>query len=245
VLDRDDMSGAVAGVTPDYATNARVMLALGSALRRPAIAPAPGFALKLVLGEFAETLLGGQLIAPRKAAEAGFTWRHPQLEAAVIDVVAPNANPHPYVHAFESEQFVNAPMEKVFAFYSDGNSLEKLSPPALRLRTVTPASQTQMRAGATIEYALRVRGIPTRWRALIVEWVPGVRFTDVQVRGPFLWWRHTHEFERKGAGIVLRDRIDYALPLAPLSNVALPAVRRDIESAFTYRRRVIEEIFAA
>jgi ligand-binding SRPBCC domain-containing protein len=132
----------------------------------------------------------------------------------------------------------------VFAFFSDGRNLERLTPPAMHLRA-TSAEPLEMRRGATIDYTMRVRWIGVRWRALIVDWIPGVRFTDIQLRGPYLWWRHTHEFERKGAGVVVRDRIEYALPFAPVSDLALPSVRHDIETAFAFRRRAIEEIFAA
>lgn len=244
VLDRDSLSGPIAAVAPDYATNARVMQAVGHALGRPALAPAPGFALKIALGEFAETLLGGQLIAPRKASEAGFEWRHPDLEAAVIHAVDPTSTRKPATQLFQSEQFVDAPREKVFAFFSDGRNLERLTPPAMHLRA-TSAGPVEMRRGAIIDYTMRVRWIGVRWRALIVDWIPGERFTDIQLRGPYLWWRHTHEFEMKGAGVVVRDRIDYALPFAPFSDLALPSVRHDIETAFTFRRRAIEEVFAA
>jgi uncharacterized protein (TIGR01777 family) len=243
-IDRDALSGAIVGASPDYATNARVMQALGHALGRPALATAPGFALKLVLGEFAETLLGGQLILPAKAMAAGFAWRHLQLEAAMIAVVAPNSGRTPAVQTFEHEQLVKAPMESVFGFFGRAENLEKLTPPALRLKMASTGTG-EMRRGSTIEYSLRVHGLRIRWRALIVEWSPNVRFVDVQTRGPYLWWRHTHEFEERDGGVAVRDRVDFILPLAPLGNIALPAVRNDIESAFAYRRRAIEDIFAA
>jgi len=218
------------------------MQAVGHAIARPALAPAPGFALKIALGEFADTLLGGQLIVPAKASDAGFVWRHRDLEAAVIDAVDPRSGRRPDVHSFASEQIVRAPLDDVFAFFSDGRNLARLTPPDMHLRT--PPEPVPMRKGTTIDYTMRVRGFGLKWRALIVDWRPGVRFVDVQLRGPYLWWRHTHEFERKDSGVVVRDRIDYALPFAPLSNIALPAVRRDIEKAFAYRRRAIEELFA-
>src|SRR5579863_880733 len=97
VLDRDDLSGPFAGVAPDQAQNARVMQAMGAALARPAIAPAPGIAVRAVVGEFAETLLGGQLIIPAKAMDAGFVWKHPELEQAMIDVLAPDSRRRPAV----------------------------------------------------------------------------------------------------------------------------------------------------
>ena len=242
VIDREDLSGPIAAVAPDVATNARVMQGVGHALGRPALAPAPAFALELVLGEFGKTLLGGQLVVPKRATSAGFVWQHPALEAALIDVLAPGSLKVPAPHAFVSAQLVRAPLKKVFAFFSDPANLERLTPPALHLRMTS--AKGQMGAGSTIDYALRVWGLRLRWRALIVEWKPEARFVDVQVRGPYLWWRHVHEFEEEGGGVMIRDRIDYVLPFAPLGDVALHAVRGDIENAFAFRRRALEEIFA-
>jgi NAD dependent epimerase/dehydratase family enzyme len=61
--------------------------ALGKALRRPAILPVPGFALRLLVGEMAESLLTGQKALPRKAEKLGFTWTYPTLESALRNLV--------------------------------------------------------------------------------------------------------------------------------------------------------------
>jgi uncharacterized protein len=243
VAQREDISGPVCAVAADYATNHRFLQGLGAALGKPALLPAPGLALKIVIGEFADTLLGGQLIIPTKALDAGFTWKHPKLEPALIELLAPQSGRKPAVQSFGADQFLPAPLARVFAFFSDASNLERFAPPWAGLRMTTP-QPVEMRAGAIIEYTLRVRGVRVAWKSMVSEWVPGVRFADVQVRGPYLLWRHTHEFVETEGGVIVRDRIDYALPFAPLSNFALPAVRRDIESVFAFRRRAVEEIFA-
>ena len=76
---------------------------------------------------------------------------------------------------------------------------------------------------------------------MIVRWQPELSFTDVQVRGPYELWKHQHSFAAETNGTVVRDLIDYSLPLAPLSNVALPIVRRDLEDIFRYRKEHIAE----
>ena len=241
VLDREDINGPICAVAPDYATNARVMAAIGHALGRPALMPAPAFALHLVVGEYANTLLGGQLIIPAKALDAGFSWKHSALEQALIDLLAPHSGRAPAVQTFRNQQIVRAPIERVFSFMA--SSLARVTPPEMNLETISPAPDP-LRRGCTLDYRLRIRGLGITWRSMISEWVPGVHFADVQVRGPFALWRHSHDFEEVSGGVVVRDRIDYALPLAPLSNIALPAARRDIEKSFAFRRRALEEIFA-
>ena len=243
-IDRNDMSGAIVGASPDYATNARIMAAVCHALRRPALLPAPAFALKAVLGEFAGTLLAGQLVLPQRAAAAGFRWRHTQLEEALIDIVAPASKRRPALRRLSGEMSLASSPDKVIAFFSDASSLEKVSPPAMRVR-LTPRSARSLSRGAVVEYILQSGILRLRCQALIAEWRNGADFTDVQVRGPFLWWRHVHEFEVKGDLVVVRDRLEYLLPFQPLGNIALSKVQRDIENAFAFRRRAIEEIFAA
>ena len=60
---------------------------LATALHRPAILPAPAWALQLALGEMSVLLLGGQRLQPRRALEAGFVFRYPELGAALAQVV--------------------------------------------------------------------------------------------------------------------------------------------------------------
>ena len=73
---------------PNPATNAAFTRALGKALRRPAVFPAPGFAMRLAFGEMADALLlSGQHAVPRRLLAAGYEFRHPRIEAALTDLV--------------------------------------------------------------------------------------------------------------------------------------------------------------
>jgi NAD dependent epimerase/dehydratase family enzyme len=63
-------------------TNRHFARALGRALRRPALVPAPGFALKILLGEMADSLLTGQRAIPAHATALGFHFRYPEIEQA-------------------------------------------------------------------------------------------------------------------------------------------------------------------
>jgi len=240
-LDRSDVTGAILAVAPDYASNARVMAALAGALNRPSFAVAPAIAMRLVLGEFAESILSGQLLLPRRAVDFGFSWQHPMLEAAMADAIGAGAGHRAALHVFESEQSVASTPEEVFAFFSETRNLERLTPPELKWRILGETST--MRLGATVDYSLRVHGLPIGWRSLAVEWSAPQGFADVQVRGPYLWWKHTHRFESERNGTLVRDRVEYALPLAPLGEIARSLVRRDIERAFAFRRRALGEIF--
>jgi ligand-binding SRPBCC domain-containing protein len=97
-----------------------------------------------------------------------------------------------------------------------------------------------MAAGTLLEYRLRLHGVPLRWLTRIEVWEPPVRFVDVQVRGPYRLWHHTHSFEPAGDGTLMGDRVRYALPLGPLGELAHAVlVRRDLERIFAFRHAAV------
>ncbi|HLK60309.1 MAG TPA: TIGR01777 family oxidoreductase [Chthonomonadaceae bacterium] len=83
----DAVSGPINVAAPDPVTNAEFSHALGRALHRPSFAAVPAFALKAMLGEFAEILLGGQRLLPSRALALGYTFRYPELDAALQSLV--------------------------------------------------------------------------------------------------------------------------------------------------------------
>lgn len=143
-------------------------------------------------------------------------------------------------HIFSGEIWLPVPPEELFPFFSDAANLEAITPPWLNFRIVSP-QPILMKAGALIDYRLRVRGIPMRWRTLIREWEPPYRFVDEQLRGPYRQWIHEHTFEPKDGGTLARDRVQYAVPFDALVHRLL--VKPDIETIFEYRERVLRERF--
>ena len=139
-------------------------------------------------------------------------------------------------HVLRTEQRLPGTPAEVFPFFADARNLEAITPPWLSFRVTTPLP-VEMRAGALIEYRLRLHGIPIAWLTRIEEWLPGVRFVDQQLAGTYRLWHHTHEFEPDGrGGTVMRDTVRYALPLWPLSEVAHALlVRRDLAAIFAFR----------
>ena len=86
-LTMEGVDGPMNLTAPSPVTNAEFSRALGRALHRPAIVPAPAFALRLALGEMADgLLLGGQRVLPATAQRHGFNFRFPTVDAALQDV---------------------------------------------------------------------------------------------------------------------------------------------------------------
>jgi ligand-binding SRPBCC domain-containing protein len=150
------------------------------------------------------------------------------------------------VYAFTREQVIARPRREVFSFFADAANLERITPRFLRFRIVTP-SPIEIRPGALIDYRLSLFGLPFGWQTRIDEVEPDTSFVDTQLRGPYRMWRHTHRFEDDHGGTRTRmhDRVEYALPLGPLGDLARALfVRATLERIFDHRATTIGEIFA-
>ena len=145
-------------------------------------------------------------------------------------------------YILQRELFLPKPISEVFDFFSNAGNLEKLTPPWLHFRILTP-TPIEMRPGATIAYKLRVRGMPIRWLTEIEQWKPPFEFVDVQTKGPYKLWRHTHRFTAAGGGTRIADAVEYTLPLGPLGRLAhWLQVRRDLSKIFDYREKTVRAL---
>ncbi|GHI18148.1 MULTISPECIES: TIGR01777 family oxidoreductase [Streptomyces] len=83
IIDTPALSGPVNLTAPEPLTNRQVTAAMARVLRRPAVLPVPAVALRVVLGEFSEDVLGGQRARPARLLESGFVFRDPGIEQAI------------------------------------------------------------------------------------------------------------------------------------------------------------------
>ncbi len=127
-------------------------------------------------------------------------------------------------------------LSSVFSFFADPFNLEAITPPWLRFR-VLGSSTEAVEEGTTIDYKLRLRGVPVRWQSVIRNWEPPFRFIDSQVVGPYRSWVHLHTFEETDRGVLVKDHVDYEVPGGALVNRLF--VRRDLEKIFSYRQQRI------
>lgn len=141
-----------------------------------------------------------------------------------------------------TEQWLPAPLERVFAFYSDAVQLELITPAWLHFHVLTP-QPFQIKQGSLIDYRLRLHRIPVRWQSEISVWEPPVRFVDRQVRGPYRLWNHEHLFAERDGGTLVVDHIDYRVPGGALVDWLF--VQADLRRIFEFRRRKLAEIFGS
>lgn len=145
------------------------------------------------------------------------------------------------IHDFHTEIWLPLPPTKLFPFFAEAANLEPITPPWLHFRILTPAP-IEMRQGTLIDYRLRLRGVPLRWRTVITHWEPPHRFVDEQVRGPYRQWIHEHTFEPRDGGTLARDHVRYAVPLDFLAHRWV--VRPDVERIFQFRAAALTRRFS-
>jgi ligand-binding SRPBCC domain-containing protein len=149
------------------------------------------------------------------------------------------------IHTIFREQTLDRPPDAVFPFFASPENLAIITPPWLGFRIRTPLPR-EVRTGTLIDYTIRWLGIPVRWRTLITDYQPPVKFVDQQIKGPYLFWHHEHAFEAVAAGTRMTDRVTYILPFGAMGHLAHRLlVRRQLEEIFDYRAasiaRILEE----
>ena len=144
---------------------------------------------------------------------------------------------------FEHRTWLPAPAEEVFRWHAEPGALQRLTPPWERAEGVR---EGRIEEGAEVVLRVGVGLLSLPWIARIVECVPGRSFRDVQVRGPFALWEHTHRMVPDGdCACWLEDWILYALPGGLLGRwFGGPFVRRKLDRMFDYRHRVTREALA-
>ena len=149
----------------------------------------------------------------------------------------------------ETETFVCrcrilAPAEQVYAWHASPGALEQLTPPGEHTRVVEQSGGIEK--GARVVIGFGRWPLRRRWVAEHGDFKAGRFFSDVQVSGPFAFWKHTHTFDPDGpSACFLEDRVEYALPLGILGRLIAGAyVRRKIAKLFAYRHEVTVRQFA-
>ena len=145
-----------------------------------------------------------------------------------------------HVRTLRYSQLLPVPRADVFPFFAAAENLERLTPPWLHFRILTPTPLT-MRRGALIDYRIRLHGLPLRWRTAIAEWEPPLRFVDTQLRGPYRLWVHTHTFTDVPGGTLCEDELRYAVPGGRLVDALF--VRAQVERIFHYRQGALHGLF--
>jgi ligand-binding SRPBCC domain-containing protein len=150
------------------------------------------------------------------------------------------------IFIFSRAQLVHFPLQETFAFFSDPRNLELLTPAFLHFRFVHQPPPA-VEPGTILDYRLRLYGVPLRWRTRIESVEPPIRFVDVQERGPYAMWKHTHTFrDIGGTATEMTDRVEYALPFGAVGEIANRLfVKRSLRQIFDYRQSELTSVLGA
>lgn len=225
----DQLHGPVLGTAPASVTNAAFTSALGRALGVPAILPAPAFALRLVLGEAAALALDSVRCSPARLLALGHTWRHPDLDTALRDLV--DTSP---VHAISThrglrvraETAVRAEPGAVADWLARPGSLGALAPGDLRLSAVDD------------EGAATGSDPWGAWRAEVSRPEP-LQVVYRRTAGSFRAWTHAQRALAAQDGCTVYDTLDCTPPAFGFG------ARRRLAHLFDHRRRALQWRFGS
>ena len=148
-------------------------------------------------------------------------------------------------YSIEFEQFINLPIQDVFLFFSQPKNLSLITPPRLKFNILTP-EPIQMYEGQLIDYTLTIMYIINiRWTTLITMYQEPNIFIDQQLKGPYSLWHHTHTFEEKDGGTLIKDQVIYGIPFGWFGRfLNFVYIKHDINSIFKYRHQILNKIFS-
>ena len=115
----------------------------------------------------------------------------------------------------------------------------------MKFKVLSDVGNQTIYKGMVIDYKVApLFDISVHWRTEIVQVEEGRSFTDLQVSGPYKLWRHFHEFIPNDAGVMIKDTVDYELPLGIVGGLAHAfIVKRKLNFIFNYRHEVLERMY--
>lgn len=143
------------------------------------------------------------------------------------------------------EQKLHCDVEKAWQFFSSPMNLSKITPQDMHFTVLSDYGDARIFEGMLIDYTVSpLWGIPLKWRTRITQVDELKSFTDFQQNGPYTYWNHFHEFIPHADGVLMRDTVDYKLPLGILGHMAHRVfVRKKLETIFDFRYDVLEKLF--
>lgn len=240
-VQNENSQGVYNLTSPQAVSNREFSQSLAHSLQRPLTLPIPKIMLKTIFGEMAQVMIASQNVYPERLLAEGFKFSYSSISESLQDCLKDQAGSSEVMYA---EQFVPHSIDKLFSFFSSEKNLEEITPKLLNFK-VLQMSTEKIEEGSLIDYRLKIRGVPAKWRTRIESWNPPYQFVDNQLSGPYKRWHHTHEFKSVPGGTLMTDRVIYELPVGYLGWLGGRAlVQYDVGEIFKFRRQWIAKFFA-
>ena len=148
-------------------------------------------------------------------------------------------------YTLNTRQVLPISLEEAWAFFSSPMNLSKITPAYMNFKILSGFDEGTTREGMIIKYKVHpVLGIPLTWVTKITNVSAPHEFTDMQLKGPYKEWVHTHRFREIEGGVEMTDELVYQLPLGPIGMIAHALfVRKQVQSIFAYREATLEKLF--
>jgi len=142
------------------------------------------------------------------------------------------------------EQQLNCTIETAWEFFSSPHNLSQITPQSMNFVVLSESSEA-ISEGMEIDYTVSpVLGIPMKWKTVISQVEDYKSFTDFQKEGPYKHWNHFHEFIPNDHGVLMKDTVDYELPMGFLGKMAHQLfVKEKLKNIFDFRYRVLHQRF--
>jgi ligand-binding SRPBCC domain-containing protein len=149
------------------------------------------------------------------------------------------------IYYFRTEHLLPVNIEQAWDFFSSAKNLALITPPEMDFKILTKLEEKEIYEGMLIDYTVKpVFGIPLNWQTEITNVNRPQNFTDIQTKGPYKVWEHTHTFIQKENGILMKDEIKYQIPFGMLGQLAQTLFIKDkVKEIFQFREKALEKIF--
>jgi len=149
------------------------------------------------------------------------------------------------MHQLKREQQLNCSIERAWGFFSSANNLSVITPKDMSFTVLTKLESDDIFEGMLIDYHVSpLFKIKMNWQTEIIKVDYMKSFIDFQVKGPYKVWHHYHEFIENDEGVLVKDIVDYELPMGFLGEIAHHLfVKKKLEHIFNYRQEVLEILF--
>ncbi|MFT4535810.1 MAG: ligand-binding SRPBCC domain-containing protein [Saprospiraceae bacterium] len=148
------------------------------------------------------------------------------------------------LYRIETEQFIPISLNEAWDFFSSPNNLKEITPDHMGFK-ITSKSNEKMYPGMLITYIVTpLLGIGMRWCTEITHVKNKSYFIDQQRFGPYNMWHHQHHFEEVEGGVMMRDIVNYGIPLGILGQIANSImVKSQLKEIFEYRVQAVEKLW--
>lgn len=148
-------------------------------------------------------------------------------------------------HQLYREQQLNCDIETAWRFFSSPDNLSKITPGDMGFKVMSDYGGEQIFEGMVIYYIVSpLLKIPLKWKTRITYVKINESFTDFQEKGPYKYWNHLHEFIPNEGGVLMKDTVEYELPLGILGDIAHRFfVKNKLAHIFDFRHDILEKMF--